>query len=134
MTLYGFTDAFRQDDGIFPAGLPGQYQEFFAPVSDDGIGTAGGGLQDFAELQQYCVPGLMAIVVVDPFEVVDIDHQEQQVHVLTRLRFLPAHALHLRHVPCDDRVQEAPVLQPSHGIRQGLLLQVQIGALKLLGQ
>ncbi len=85
-----FSDANRLGDGgqklladllgvVDGAKIGEQHDELVAAHSADGVGLANAGLEAFGDLAEDRVAGLMPKRIVDPLEVVEVDHHDGEI-------------------------------------------------------
>ena len=95
MGLPGSRSAFWQCacEAVQPAtrpclrGLGEQHHEFFAAVAGREVGNAEGIRQNHTDAAQNRVSGLVAVVVVDTFEVVQVEHQQGKIVAMALVAF-----------------------------------------------
>ena len=93
--------------------------EFLPPITCRNVTTAGLGFQDLRYLPQHLVTYFMAILVVEAFEMVNIDHQQRQAVVTT----LGLQSRRAQQFTLGRLLKDPPVVQPGQNIADGLLSQ-----------
>ncbi|MNY28697.1 hypothetical protein D3C86_1626870 [compost metagenome] len=76
--LHGMTQAFADHAGGFAAGSGEQYEKLFAAVTKHHVDVAQLAFQGGGNVYQALVADAVAVVVVDPLEVVEIEHQQRE--------------------------------------------------------
>src|SRR5579859_1953497 len=104
---------------LFPGGARQQDQDLFAAGAEDEIALANPLGQELADRGQHPVAGLMAVMIIEPLEIIEIDHDDRQ-----RLA-LP---VGLGGQLAADLVKEAAVMQAGQRIPCSLLAQLHFQA------
>src|ERR1035438_8587732 len=72
-------NAIGENVGFFTVSVTRQQKKFLASPADHGIGKPGSGIDATRHLGQNLVSNLVPEKVVDPLEVVDVDHIENKI-------------------------------------------------------
>ena len=75
---HGAPDAAGNDHGARACDVGKHHQELFARVADQHVFLAQGGAHEVGEALQHLVADLLAEVVVQPAQVVDVQHDHRQ--------------------------------------------------------
>ena len=102
--------ALAQGNGFVQVGVGQDHGELFATVATGHIVFADAFIQQVAEFLEHPVAAQMAVSVVDPFEMVEIDHAKGQSVAI---------ALGARKFPIESFLQVAPVEHAGQLVTDG---------------
>src|SRR5262245_27022333 len=77
IVLQTYFYALQNSDHHFAGSLRTDRRKLVASISESGIAFSHRGLEDFRELQQNLVAGCMSVLIVDHFEMIDIEENER---------------------------------------------------------
>ena len=122
----GLHHAVGQFGGMVAGGVPRDDEELLATPAHQVVVVAEAVVQALRHLHQHRIAGGVAVFVVDLLEVVDVDHEEQQISLRRVAAFGVGGVVALqalRHVGLDVGGEVAPVAQAGERVGEAGFLQ-----------
>jgi hypothetical protein len=125
----GLTDALGQAFSHLLLRAAADHQKLVATPTDQGVGLPAGVAEDVSHLDENEIPGRVAVDVVDLFEAVEVEQQEEKVGFDRRVVDLAGEqagveTVDLGDVGLDAGQQITPVAQTGEGVGVARLLEL----------
>ena len=72
-------ETLRYQCGAIEGGIDADYQKLFSPIARDNIHLTESGSDQTAECRQSDIPCMMSEGVINPLEMIDVEHQDGKI-------------------------------------------------------